>query len=73
MLIDERQARRLAGSRGLVVVGTLGILDKAAGRGLVDFDRVVADLEAASFRASEDLDRAVIVDVRSRLGGEGRA
>ena len=71
VLIDERQARRLAKHRGLVVVGTLGILDEAACRRLVDIDRVVASLKRTSFRASDDLYRAVIEDVRSRMGDGG--
>ena len=37
LLVDERAARREADRRRLATVGTLGILDLAAERGLVDF------------------------------------
>ena len=39
LLIDERAGFRAAKKRGLCVTGTLGVLDLAAKRGLIDFCR----------------------------------
>ena len=50
LLIDERAAFRVAHSRGLRVPATLGVLDLAADRGLVDFAPAIGALEATSFR-----------------------
>lgn len=36
VLLDGKKARRIARDRGLVVSGTLGVLDFAARRGLLD-------------------------------------
>ncbi len=38
-LIDERKASREAESRGLRVVGTLGILEEAGARNLLDYEK----------------------------------
>ena len=50
LLIDERDGVRVAKGRGLRVTGTLGVLDLAAERGMVDFDEAIQRLEATSFR-----------------------
>jgi predicted nucleic acid-binding protein len=47
VLIDERDGRRVARSRALAVIGTLGVLEEAAIRGLIDlppevFGRVIS-------------------------------
>ena len=42
VLLDERKARGMARQRGLAVTGTLGVLDLAAARGLVDLVDAVA-------------------------------
>jgi len=51
LLIDERDGRRAARSRALAVIGTLGVLEKAAAGGLIDLPRALARLQATSFYA----------------------
>lgn len=55
VLIDERDGRRVARSRALAVVGTLGVLEEAAIRGLLDLPRALARLQATTFYASPAL------------------
>lgn len=50
LLIDERLGFRVAQQMGLRVTGTLGVLDIAAERGLVDFAEAIRRLEQTSFR-----------------------
>jgi predicted nucleic acid-binding protein len=46
VLIDERDGRRVARSLTLAVIGTLGVLEEAAVRGLLDLPRALARLQA---------------------------
>lgn len=55
LLIDERRGVRVAKARGLRVTGTLGLLDLAADRGLVDFAQAIQKLELTNFRRPEVL------------------
>jgi len=50
LLIDERDGSRVAVRKGLRVTGTLGLLDLAAERGLIDFTTAVQALERTTFR-----------------------
>ena len=50
LLIDEREGFRAAQRKGLRVTGTLGLLDIAAERGLVDFAEAIRELEQTTFR-----------------------
>jgi predicted nucleic acid-binding protein len=50
LLIDDREGVQAARAIGLEVTGTLGVLDIAADRGLVDFSQVVRQLERTNFR-----------------------
>src|ERR1700680_1189389 len=52
VLLDEKKARRIARDRGLVVSGTLGVLDFAARRGLLDLPAALNRLEQTTFRVS---------------------
>jgi predicted nucleic acid-binding protein len=51
VLLDEKKARDLARRRGLAVAGTLGLLELAASRGLVDHGEALARLRQTNFRA----------------------
>lgn len=59
VLLDEQKARQIARARGLAVSGTLGVLDLAAQRGLVDFLEALDRLERTTFRASPRLLRHI--------------
>jgi predicted nucleic acid-binding protein len=50
LLIDDRAGRAEAQNRGLDVIGTLGILDQAAIRGLIDLRQSLKRLSQTSFR-----------------------
>ena len=60
LLIDDRRGIRAAKQQGLRVTGTLGVLDLAAERGLVDFDHAIRMLETTSFRRPEALLQALL-------------
>jgi predicted nucleic acid-binding protein len=55
VLLDERRGRRVARGLGLAVSGTLGVLDLAARRGLVDLEDALRRLERTNFRATPRL------------------
>jgi len=55
VILDERAARQEASRRGLLVTGTLGVLDKAAERGLLDLGEAFERLRQTTFRASQEL------------------
>jgi predicted nucleic acid-binding protein len=49
LIVDDRLGRREAEKRGILVVGTLGVLREAATLGLLDLRIAVKRLEATSF------------------------
>lgn len=55
VLLDEAKGRRVAVRHGLSVCGTLGVLDRAGSRGMLDLDDALARLRRTSFRASPKL------------------
>jgi predicted nucleic acid-binding protein len=55
LLIDDKGGRLEATRRNIAVVGTLGILDKAAERDWLDLPEALARLQQTSFRASAEL------------------
>ena len=55
LLMDDRKGVIAARGKGLRVTGTLGILDLAAQRGLVDFAQAVNSLRRTTFRIPETL------------------
>ena len=55
LLMDGRKGVSVARGKGLRVTGTLGVLDIAAERGLVDFARVVSRLRQTTSRIPEAL------------------
>lgn len=59
LLIDERKGRHAARERGVAVSGTLGVLDLAARRGLVNLSDALLRLERTTFRASPRLIRRI--------------
>ncbi len=55
LLIDDRKGRTTAGRLGLAVIGTLGILDAASKRGLVDLATVIDRLRHSNARLDPEL------------------
>jgi predicted nucleic acid-binding protein len=53
--MDDRQGVLTARRKGFGVIGTIGILDLAAERGLVDLPAAVGRLRRTSFRRSESM------------------
>lgn len=55
VLIDDREAVNVARQLGLSVVGTLGVLELAAKKGLIILQDAISELGETSFRAQESL------------------
>ena len=55
LLLDDRKGAAAARGKGFEVTGTLGILDLAARRGMVDLANALARLRATNFRKREQL------------------
>jgi predicted nucleic acid-binding protein len=55
VLIDDRRGAAVAREKGLEVTGTLGVLDLAARRGIVDLAAALARLRKTNFRRREEL------------------
>lgn len=55
LLMDERDGVSAARSRGLIVIGTLAVLDIAAARGLLDLPTTFDRLRGTTFRSPERL------------------
>lgn len=55
LLMDDRKGVIVARGKGLRVTGTLGVLDLAAQRGLVDFAQAIGRIRQTSFRIPEAL------------------
>jgi predicted nucleic acid-binding protein len=55
LLMDDRKGVIAARGKGLRVTGTLGVLDLAAGRGLVNFAQPVGRFRRTTFRIPEPL------------------
>ena len=60
ILIDERAGFSAAQQQGLNVTGTLGVLDLAADRGLIDFAAAILALEQTNFRRPGALLRVLL-------------
>lgn len=55
LLMDDRQARRLAAAHGVLTIGTLGLLELAAERDLLRIEDALEKLQQTSFYLTEDL------------------
>lgn len=55
LLIDERHGREVAIKRNLPVIGTLGIIERAAAADLLDMTEAISRLRQTTFRVSENL------------------
>ena len=57
LLVDERKGREIALSRNLPVVGTLGILERAAEKGLLEFPETLQKLKTTGFFVAPALEK----------------
>ena len=55
LVMDDAEGREEAARRALTVTGTIGVLETAAIRGLIDLPPVLAQLQATTFYASQRL------------------
>lgn len=60
LLIDDLDGRRAARERGIAITGTLGVLDRAGERGLLDLPRTIDELQATSIHLSDRLVRCLL-------------
>lgn len=68
LLIDDRAGVAKALAQGLAVLGTLGVLDRAARRGLVDLGAAFTRLRATNFRYPPGLLETLLTEHRQRRG-----
>lgn len=69
ILVDEKAARREAARRQLATSGTLGVLDRAAEKGLVNFSQAFQRLKQTSFRMSPTVERFFLARNTQRESG----
>jgi predicted nucleic acid-binding protein len=55
LLMDDASARRTAEQSGFIVVGTVGVLARAARRNLIDIDAAFVSLSKTNFRLTKAL------------------
>ena len=55
LVIDDRAGREEAKKRGIFVIGTLGVLNSATEKGLIDLPEALQKIRRTSFRASDRL------------------
>ena len=68
VLMDDRQGVAAATAAGLRVVGTIGLLDRAAQRGLIDLATTFARLRATNFRCRPEWLDALLAQHQERKG-----
>ena len=67
LLMDDREGVLVARQKGLAVTGTIGVLDMAAQRGLLDLAEAFARLRNTSFRCPEEI-MTSLLDAKKRQG-----
>ena len=68
VLMDDRQGVSAATAAGLRVIGTIGLLGRAAQRGLIDLADALARLRATNFRYRPALLDALLAQHQERKG-----
>ncbi len=70
LIIDERAGREESAKRGIFVIGTLGVLNSAAEKGVLDLPITLSKLKQTSFRASEKLiAELLLLDAKRKNSG----
>lgn len=60
ILLDEKEARGVAKRKGLLVIGTIGLLELAASKHLVDLTHALAALQKTNMRVHPSLLQAAL-------------
>jgi predicted nucleic acid-binding protein len=60
LLIDDYEGRRAATRRGVPILGTLGVLERAATVGLLQLEDVIDRIRQTDFRVSDELIQAIL-------------
>jgi predicted nucleic acid-binding protein len=68
ILMDDRAGVAAALAQGLSVIGTLGVLVRAARRGMVDLELAFTRLKGTNFRYPRDLMAAMLTEERKHSG-----
>lgn len=64
IIIDEKEGRKIALERGLIVTGLLGVLRDASSRSLINLEETLEDLEKTAFRVSPKLVQELVEQER---------
>ena len=65
LILDESRGRQTAIGRGFNITGTVGLLDRAGARGLIDVSSAIARLRRTSFRVSPQILNTLLKRYRS--------
>lgn len=60
LLMDDKDGRKEAAKRNMVIIGTLGVIEQAAERGLIDLTEVIERLRQTTFRAPKEIVAAML-------------
>ena len=70
LLIDDFAGREAAAQRGIAIIGTIGVLEVAATRSLLDLPTVIDRIRETTFRVSDELLDDVLRRHRQRASRE---
>ncbi len=62
LIVDDRQGRREAEKRGILVIGTLGVMREAASLGLLELRTALSRLETTSFHVAPEILERLLKD-----------
>ena len=71
LLMDDKEGRQAAERRGLTVLGTLGVLARAADQRLVALASVLAQLQAARFYLTPAMAQELLTRDAARKTAQG--
>lgn len=60
LIVNDREGRKLAEERGIIVIGTLGVLNEAARLGLLDLRACVARLQTTTFYVGPEVLKSLL-------------
>ena len=70
VLMDDRAGRNAARRYGLFVTGTIGVLESAAARGLIEFAAAIGKLQQTNARLDPEFVQAALESDKARLERE---